>query len=90
MSKIVDFPGKDSKDSKDSKGKQEDYSPDALFERLKGKFKNVIIIGTSGEGEEDIYYCMSLTHGPDILWMLKQFEYDIMHGSNDVDVEAFR
>jgi hypothetical protein len=67
MAKLIDFPiGLDAGETR------LELDPDAVLTKAVGMLKEVVIVGYEADGS--LYFASTGTHGPDVLWLLKQAE----------------
>lgn len=71
MAKLIDFPiGLDAGETR------LDLDPDKVLTGAVGMLKEVVIVGYESDGS--LYFASTGTHGPDVLWLLKQAEQRLL------------
>jgi len=71
MAKLIDFPiGLNEGESR------LELDPDAVLTGAVGKLTEVVIVGYEADGS--LYFASTGTHGPDVLWLLKQAEQRLL------------
>ena len=58
-----------------------DIPVDQVLEQAKGKMKTVVLIGWDTDG--DIYFASTISHGPEVLWILEQCKLALLDTQMD-------